>query len=1153
MMLRTSGAVEGSVPLPASVGAEKFDPQLQAVVTKEAGGGYEVADATGETDTAVAFDDEGKVEELRTEGLAKVDYSYEEGALAEIAVEDPAVAPTPEPKVEEPSTYQGSFGAEGTGNGQFKRPADVAIDADHNIWVVDRENHRIQKFDGSGQFIKAFGSQGSENGQLSWPSAIAIDPEGDVWVADRGNHRVQQFNQAGEFISKFGVTGGGAGQLFAPEGLAVDAKGNIWVATPTVFNIRVQKFSPSGELLKMVGANGSGPGQFNQPAAIAVGPEGNVLVADRGNNRVQVFSEAGDFVRQWKGWGDAAFTPSAIDVDEQGTVWVGDIGKHRVLGFTAYGDLLAQFGSQGSGGGQFNLSAPVGLEADPSGDVWLADSGNHRLEKWLAVGDAPPESEGDDPSVGITVENGLVSAVEGEEAGQNIYTHESDLLTAYVGPQGETEYEYDQSGRMTRVELPNGTWAEIEYGSDGRVKSVTVDPAGAEPEKTTSFTYVDQPRKTTVVLPDAPAVTYEIGNDGSVLKWQNALKAPEFEDIAGTLYDVENKETVAPIKVGDYNLSIQAYSDEGIASIQIYANGNQLVSEKTCPEVYKEPAKCIKLPDEWVTYTGNHAPGILYLEMVIEDRIGQVASERFWANIPYTPPPPPDQPATPKFAEVLQFREEHGLDLDLDPIQDELEINDRVFDTINDWVQGNPVAVASMERWGAPLRTPEVAELEWRLQYWEQASQALPTWVAANAASTFAGHYLDERAGGKIVVGFTGGQAAATLAALEQNGGLIAGPDRIVPPVKAPQHTLAFLESLESQISAAAAGYPVGLIRRVRVDIPSNTVKVGASNVSQAQSLLQGSFGAQAPITVFFDPNGLEKKDARQRITGAMRAGDEIWTAYHNGGGYYGECTASFGAFERAKKPSTGESVLRMFVLAAGHCAELKSITQRRNGESGGSLYQDIGEVRRSGYETISDEAVDTDVAAIRLEQPGITPRKIYQQDGLPLVDVTSVWTPTPGTNLCFSGRTSKERRCGPMIGSGIAKANYTEEEKGLFGREGCFRQFIWGGDSGSPVWVEGTGVAVGVAVRGTDDPNDPEFRPELENEVIERLIKEHGQYTVQQFEEAMKIEEKLLIENRETCFVPLKPPPNTPGDGTVFGDPMLAPLHLVTRSNAND
>jgi len=75
-------------------------------------------------------------------------------------------------------------------------------------------------------------------------------------------------------------------------------------------------------------------------------------------------------------------------------------------------------------------------------------------------------------------------------------------------------------------------------------------------------------------------------------------------------------------------------------------------------------------------------------------------------NIPYTPPPPPGEPEKPLFADVLAFRQEHGLDLDLDPIEDEFEIDDRVFDSINDWVKGDPVAVASWERWGVPLRSP---------------------------------------------------------------------------------------------------------------------------------------------------------------------------------------------------------------------------------------------------------------------------------------------------------------------------------------------------------------------------------------------------------------------------------------------------------------
>lgn len=59
----------------------------------------------------------------------------------------------------------------------------------------------------------------------------------------------------------------------------------------------------------------------------------------------------------------------------------------------------------------------------------------------------------------------------------------------------------------------------------------------------------------------------------------------------GTLYDVENKETPNPIAVGEYNLAVNAYSEEGIASIQIYANGNQLISEKTGEKALKAIAR----------------------------------------------------------------------------------------------------------------------------------------------------------------------------------------------------------------------------------------------------------------------------------------------------------------------------------------------------------------------------------------------------------------------------------------------------------------------------------------------------------------------------------------------------------------------------------
>ena len=51
------------------------------------------------------------------------------------------------------------------------------------------------------------------------------------------------------------------------------------------------------QLLAKWGSEGAGGGQFNDPIGIAVDGLGNVYVADNGNNRVQVFTAGGEFLR----------------------------------------------------------------------------------------------------------------------------------------------------------------------------------------------------------------------------------------------------------------------------------------------------------------------------------------------------------------------------------------------------------------------------------------------------------------------------------------------------------------------------------------------------------------------------------------------------------------------------------------------------------------------------------------------------------------------------------------------------------------------------------------------------------------------------------------------------------------------------------------
>jgi YD repeat-containing protein len=1059
-----SGSVDRSAGLPTNVGEERFDSGLHATVTKEANGRYEIADESGESDTALAFDSSGKVEELRAPSYARIDYDYEAGKLSEIAVVDPAGASEPpeEPESEEeslqPPTYSSSFGATGTGNGQLKAPSDVAVDPQGNLWVADKSNNRVQKFNSKGEYVSKFGSEGTGNGQLKGPSALALDTKGNIWVVDHGNHRVQKFTENGVYVSQFGTYGSSNGQLNGPEGIAIDPKGNIYVSDSS----RVQKFTEKGEFLLRVGTKGSGAGQISEPGGMAIGPGGNVWIADWANNRVAVFTEGGEFVRQFgsSGTGDGQFKhPNSIDVDGKGYVWVGDHENGRVEAFDQSGKYLTQFGSKGSGPGQFTFVPPMGIATDSKGNIWITDTSNNRVQKWVAGTEEAEENSlvafEDDPRVDVSLSGGLVSAVQGNQAGQHTYTHEGDRLTVHKAPQGETKFQYDSSGRLTKVELPNKTYGVITYfATDGRVKSVAVAPNGSG-AKTTYFEYSDEPRRTVVTPPSKPIVTYDIGPDGSVLKWWNSVTPPEFYDLAGTLY--ANRETASPITTGDHSLFVQAHSEHGIESIQVIANGNQLVDEETCEQDPEKPGvECVTIAEPWVMNTANWSPGITSFEVVITDRLGQTAAERFWVNLPYTPPPVPGAPVPPEYDDVLRFREEHGLDLDLKG--DDVAVFTRVMDLIGAWYNpGTPageVARATTERWGVPLRAIDAAELEYRLAYQAQAAAAIPNWANANAASSYAGMYVDERQGGLIHVGFTEDQASK-VAALKQAGGLMA-PSRVTTFDKAPTRSLAGLEVLQGEIVNSSSAVP-GLITRTGTDVKANAVSVGATDVNQANNFLTGQFGAGVPVIIGFTPKALAPR-SRERNTGPVRAGDVYF-------GPIGGCTSGFGGWDVGSIKSNGEVVLRYFDLTVAHCIRPYEIAYRRDhapAPGNPSDVKELGVARRTGfYHGGSDWG--TDVTAIKVDA-GIAPREIYRAP-YSNQPVTGIALPTPGMNVCHSGRTSDKPKCGPTF-SGVTWTQYEGQKMWQI----CFEAISLGGDSGGPAYIEGTGIAVGLLSSGSDE-----------------------------------------------------------------------------------
>jgi hypothetical protein len=275
-------------------------------------------------------------------------------------------------------TKWGSFG---TGDEEFRGPSGIAVDSSGNVFVADRDNSRIQKFDTSGNFMGKWGSYGSGDGQFSQPLRIAVDSSGNVFVADRGNERIQKFDSIGNFIGEWGSYGSGDGQFDYLSGIAVDNSGNVFVADRQ--NHRIQKFDSNGNFIGEWGSHGSGDGEFYLPGGIAVDSSGNVFVADTCNDRIQKFDSSGNFIGKWGsyGSGDGEFSsPEGIRVDSSGNVFVVDSGNSRIQKFDSYGNCITKWGVAGTGDGQFD--GPFGIAVDDSGYVYVTEMGNNRIQKF---------------------------------------------------------------------------------------------------------------------------------------------------------------------------------------------------------------------------------------------------------------------------------------------------------------------------------------------------------------------------------------------------------------------------------------------------------------------------------------------------------------------------------------------------------------------------------------------------------------------------------------------------------------------------------------------------------------------------------------------------------------------------------------------------
>ncbi len=262
----------------------------------------------------------------------------------------------------------------GTEKDPLLKPMAV-LELNHNIYVSDTDNHRIQVFDYDGNPLQIVGQRGKGKGEFEYPYGLAKDSQQQLYVADISNGNITVMSAGGQFIKYFGSKD----DIKRPAGLFF-SNNQLYVSDIALNKILV--FDIDGKKVKEIGEAGTEPGKLRSPNALCV-YKGKIYVADTGNDRVQIFSQAGQFLgildgAVKPGGQSNLLAPRGVFVDNRGTAFVVNNLLHSINGYNQANNKLWTFGSMGNEDTQFYL--PNGLWVDGQGRIYITDTVNQRVD-----------------------------------------------------------------------------------------------------------------------------------------------------------------------------------------------------------------------------------------------------------------------------------------------------------------------------------------------------------------------------------------------------------------------------------------------------------------------------------------------------------------------------------------------------------------------------------------------------------------------------------------------------------------------------------------------------------------------------------------------------------------------------------------------------
>jgi len=313
----------------------------------------------------------------------------------------------------------------------------LAVDKDNHIWVLQRPGSNapddlgaaqtppvsqccfaappVLEFDAKGNLLKSWGGPGQG---YDWPASehsILVDQAGNVWITGNGakDRQALKFTNDGKFILEIGHPSSAplnsldTTMLGRPAGVDIDEKAHELYIADGYGNRRIIVFdTETGGFKRMWGPYGNAPNdadpgpyrpggapaqQFRNPVhCVHLSRDGFVYVCDRLNDRLQIFTKEGKFVKEFFLRPATLGNGSTYDLtfsrdDGQKYLLVAD-GENNVIWTLrrSDGEVLGTTGHSGRNAGQFHHVHEVVSDSDGNLYTGEVETGK-RVQKFVRV------------------------------------------------------------------------------------------------------------------------------------------------------------------------------------------------------------------------------------------------------------------------------------------------------------------------------------------------------------------------------------------------------------------------------------------------------------------------------------------------------------------------------------------------------------------------------------------------------------------------------------------------------------------------------------------------------------------------------------------------------------------------------------------------